>query len=117
MYSLNFTAPQSPSVSSLISSVTARVVEYFHCVCVCMYVPGRPGPVCCCGVAVFVVEMWRCCEWTVKRAIRERWTLIRTEFLLSSLITHTHTEASRHELVQIAVISLLASQPLMNTCP
>lgn len=79
--------------------------------CVCVHVwPKHP----CLRVCllswrgcVFVVEMWRCCEWTVKRAIRERRPLIRTELLLYfTYLTHTHThtntETDRHTAAQIA---------------
>ena len=91
------------------------------CVCVCVHVWPNQSRLFACLLpwrgCVFVVEMWRCREWTVTRAIRGRRPLIRTELLLYfTYRAHTHTEADGHTPVQIAGISLLASRGFLATC-
>ena len=91
------------------------------CVCVCVHVWPNQSRLFACLLpwrgCVFVVEMRRCREWTVTRAIRGRRPLIRTELLLYfTYRAHTHTEADGHTPVQIAGISLLASRGFLATC-
>lgn len=91
------------------------------CVCVCVHAWPNQSRLFACLLpwrgCVFVVEMWRCREWTVTRAISGRRPLIRTELLLHfTYRAHTHTEADGHTPAQIAGISLLASRGFLATC-
>lgn len=66
--------------------------------------------VCVCGGAVLRSD------WTLKRAARERRSLIRAGPLLCfSYHTHLYSEADRHTPAQIAATSLLASESLLAT--
>lgn len=86
------------------------------CVCVCVHAPSTP--LCLSAVVERQCLLWRCDgavsgQWREPLEGDSRW--LGPNFYSTSLIKHTHTEADRHTLAQIAVISLLASQPLGHT--